>query len=257
VFTDYAQFYDLYYAHKDYEAEAQFVLDLAGRFGDAPRSVLDMGCGTGRHITEFLKRGLRCEGFDRSPAMLERARKSLAGQDIRLTEGDLTSFQGGSTHGLVVSMFAVMGYLTSNEDLIAGLRTARRHLSESGVFVFDGWFGPAVLSQRPAYRRHEYRRGEELIVREANPELDPVSQTVNVRYEVTVSAGGRPVNHISEEHRMRLMFAQEMALAASAAGLEIVHCCPFMQPDGRVSTETWNVCFAARPAVSRGVGTEA
>lgn len=36
VFTEYSDFYDLYYADKDYAAEADFVLELASRFGANP-----------------------------------------------------------------------------------------------------------------------------------------------------------------------------------------------------------------------------
>jgi SAM-dependent methyltransferase len=246
VFTKYAQFYDTYYAQKNYEAEAGFVLDVAGRFGPPPGSVLDMGCGTGRHITEFLKRGLRCEGFDQSSGMLDQACQRLAGQEVRLSQANLTTFHSAKTYDLVVSLFAVIGYLVRNSDLIAGFRTARRHLNPGGVFVFDGWFGPAVLDQRPEYRRHEYRRDGELVVREATPTLDLCRQTVTVQYDLEISNDGRVLQHISEEHCMRLMFVQEIALAAEAAGLEIVHCCPFMEPDGQPNSKTWNVCFVAR-----------
>ena len=44
VFEEYAGFYDLYYADKNYAAEVNFVLRLAERFGCSPGSVLDMGC---------------------------------------------------------------------------------------------------------------------------------------------------------------------------------------------------------------------
>ena len=70
VFSDYAHFYDLYYESKDYAGEVDFVLELAGRFGSKPKTILDMGCGTGRHIEEFIKREIKCDGFDLSPEML-------------------------------------------------------------------------------------------------------------------------------------------------------------------------------------------
>lgn len=42
VFSEYSDFYDLYYADKDYAAEADFILELAARFGDTPKTLLDM-----------------------------------------------------------------------------------------------------------------------------------------------------------------------------------------------------------------------
>ena len=142
-------------------------------------------------------------------------------------------------------MFAVMGYLVKNEDLLAGLRTAKKHLRPGGVFIFDNWFGPAVLAQQPEKRRHEYKDGPDTIVRAVSPELDPVGQSVTVNYTVTVSRDGKIIKQSQEAHRMRYMFVQEMDLAMDTAGLELLHCCPFMAPNNSLSIDTWNVTFVA------------
>ena len=247
IFGKYANLYDLYYAEKNYAAEVDFVLGMAARFsGGSPASVLDMGCGTGRHLLEFSRRGLACAGFDMSEAMLAQARKRLAGRDVTLAQGNLTDFANGLTYDLVVSMFAVMGYLTTNGDLVAGLRTARRHLRPGGLFVFDGWFGPAVLANKPEIRTHEYADGSQTVRRRAVPVLDPVRQTVQVRYEVRTYEGAKLLQEVQEEHCMRFMFVREVALAMDAAGLELAHACPFLQADGTLALDTWNVSFVAR-----------
>lgn len=246
VFGRYADFYDLYYADKDYAAEVDFVLVLAGRHGCRPKTVLDMGCGTGRHLVEFAKRGLCADGFDRSARMLAAADRRLKGIRACLSQGDLTTFRNGKRYDMVVSMFAVMGYLTTNGELVAGLRTARTHLAPRGVLVFDGWFGPAVLAKKPEPRRHVYRQGLTRVTRRVAPELDVVSQVVAARYEVTVKEQGAAPRVIREEHRMRYMFVQEVALAMERAGLELVHACPFLDPDGTLSTATWNATFVAK-----------
>ena len=246
AFSEYSDFYDLYYADKDYAAEADFVLKLASRFGVKPQTLLDMGCGTGRHLEEFVKRGLKCDGFDLSAEMLSQARKRLAGTGVNLSEGNLADFENGKEYDVIVSMFAVMGYLVDNSHLVAGLRTARKHLRKSGIFVFDGWFGPAVLSQKPEKRCHDYQDGQNTVAREVTPHLDPISQSVAVHYDVSVKRDGRIVKRIQEDHTMRFMFVQEMALAMEMAGLELIHCCPFLEADGKLSIDTWNVAFVAR-----------
>jgi len=131
VFSEYSNFYDLYYEDKDYAAEADFILELAARFGDTPKTLLDMGCGTGRHLKEFVKQGLKCDGFDLSGDMLAQAHKRLAGTGVDLSQGNLTDFENGKQYDIVVSMFAVMGYLTDNAQLVAGLSTAQRHLKKA------------------------------------------------------------------------------------------------------------------------------
>jgi len=49
-------------------------------------------------------------------------------------------------------MFAVMGYQIANEDIMSAFKTASKHLEKNGLFIFDAWFGPAVLSQKPSER---------------------------------------------------------------------------------------------------------
>jgi SAM-dependent methyltransferase len=246
VFSDYAHFYDLYYAEKDYPAEVDFVLELAAKFGITPRTVLDMGCGTGKHMEEFARRGLKCDGFDLSQEMLFQARQKMIGKDVTLTVGNLTSFENGKKYDLIVSMFAVMGYLTENKDLLAGLSTACKHLNPDGIFVFDGWFGPAVLVQQPEERCHQYIDGDSIIERKAVPLLDPNNQTVTINYKISLKHGDNVVSQSSEDHRMRFMFIKEMELAMKNVGLEMVYFCPFMEPDKKLTTANWNVSFVAR-----------
>jgi SAM-dependent methyltransferase len=246
IFEKYAEYYDLFYAEKDYAAEAQYILDLARRFGDEPGSVLDMGCGTGRHLAEFAKRGVRCAGFDRSEEMLKSARERIAGTGAIVSSGDVISFRDGAKYDLVVSLFAVMGYMIENTDLVASFRTAAAHLDPGGLFIFDGWFGPAVLSTSPVKRRHEYQCNGETVVREATPTFDPVQQVVTVRYDLSVVESGLSARHWVENHSMRPMFPRELSIVASLAGMEIIHSCPFLSPDGQLTLDTWNATFVAR-----------
>ena len=57
--------------------------------GLGPSLVLDAACGTGRHSRVLAARGHRIVGVDRSPEMLDKARRSVAGGDFR--EGALTA----------------------------------------------------------------------------------------------------------------------------------------------------------------------
>jgi SAM-dependent methyltransferase len=50
---------------------------LRGRFDRRPR-VLDAGCGDGRNLTYFLRRGFTCFGIDRDPAAIECVRALAA-----------------------------------------------------------------------------------------------------------------------------------------------------------------------------------
>ena len=158
VFDKYADFYDSLYKDKDYDNEVNFILDLAKQNSTPPRTVLDIGCGTGGHLIPFAKKGLKVTGFDLSEAMINQARKKIKNSNIKakVKVDDARTYRDGKKYELVVAMFAVIGYLISNENFLAGLKTAMIHLSENGFFIFDVWFGPAVLHQMPETRIQEF-----------------------------------------------------------------------------------------------------
>lgn len=70
------------------DAEVAFVCDVLALEPGA--SVVDVGCGTGRHAVSLAARGLRVTGVDLSPAMLARARDraEAAGVEVELLEAD-------------------------------------------------------------------------------------------------------------------------------------------------------------------------
>ncbi len=195
---------------------------------------------------ELSRRGLNGAGFDRSAEMLRKAVNNLASTGMEIAPGDLRSFRMNKKYDLVVAMFAIMGYLANNNDLLAGLITAREHLAPDRLFVFDGWFGPAVLAQKQEERAHEYKSGTQIVQRKVTPFLDAVDQVVTVHYEIISKDGDSPERRAVEDHKMRFMFVHEIRLAMRASGLDLLYCCPFMGPDGRLSTTTWNVTFVAR-----------
>jgi 2-polyprenyl-3-methyl-5-hydroxy-6-metoxy-1,4-benzoquinol methylase len=58
-------------------------------------SILDIGCGTGRHSIELARRGYRVTGLDLSSAMLDiaRANAQAAGVELTWIEADATDFK--------------------------------------------------------------------------------------------------------------------------------------------------------------------
>lgn len=78
IFGDYARYYDVLYQDKDYAGEADFVLSCLVRRQGEPRTLLDLGCGTGRHGLEMARRGVSVTGVDMSATMLEMGRQALA-----------------------------------------------------------------------------------------------------------------------------------------------------------------------------------
>lgn len=249
-FGDYACFYDALYQDKDYQAECDYLLATLARFDTRPtRTILDLGCGTGNHDLPLTRMGYEVVGVDRSEAMVAQARCKAtdAALDAEFLTGDIRDLNLGRTFDAVISMFAVISYQCSNDDLLGMMRTARRHLKPGGLFVFDGWFGPAVLMSGPVAASKIVRTQDgETIERSASPVLDVLAHTVEVSYRVTRSRHGAVIDKATEAHKVRFLFPQEIALLLDLAGFDLVAMGPFMDLDGRLSGETWNVSVVSR-----------
>jgi len=140
----YAALYDLFYATKDYKAECDHIVSAWKRHSSRKiSSVLDLGCGTGGHALELARRGYRVVGVDRSHQMLAKAKEkgSKTGSSPDFIRADIRSFSLAQPFDAAIAMFAVLGYLTTDDKLFSALDSIRTHLKTGGIFLFDAWNG--------------------------------------------------------------------------------------------------------------------
>ena len=252
IYDALARYYDLLYSNKDYLTEAEFVSGLIRRHQPAAKTILELGCGTGAHAQHLAEMGFIVEGVDLSPAMLQRAeaRRSALPANVsdRLSfrRGDLRSFRADREYDAVVSLFNVMSYLTLNEDLEAAFETAASHLRPGGIFLFDFWHGPAVLTQQPEVRVKSFEDDEIKLTRTAEPELHLCENKVRLTYTLDVkSKAGADLESKSEAHDIRYLFAPEIEYL-SKSFFKMLEIRGFMkdQPPG---VEDWSaICILLR-----------
>lgn len=252
VFGHYARYYDLLYKGKDYAGEARFVHDLVKRYRPDVATILELGCGTGIHAQHLAGNGLSVYGVDRSAEMLATAnvRKNTMNKGIRdaleFSQGDVRDVRIGRMFDAVISLFHVMSYQTTNADLKAAFFTAKHHLKPGGVFLFDCWYGPAVLSTPPEVRVRRLEDDAIVVHRIAEPVIHTERNVVDVNYSVLIhDKSSNTVEEIKETHGMRYLFRPEVELLSETAGLEVVDALEWVsgrQPD----STTWGVCFVVK-----------
>jgi len=137
AFGLYSRYYDLLYQDKDYEGETAYIRSLIDRFAPATRDVLEFGCGTGKHAHLLASTGLRVTGVDRSEEMIAAAASQH--ENVKLVHGDARSVQLGTQFDTVLSLFHVVCYQTTNDDVAEMFETASIHLGKGGHFIFDVW----------------------------------------------------------------------------------------------------------------------
>ena len=250
IFEKFSRYYDLFNQEKDYESECDYLERIFHEFAEQPvRSILDMGCGTGGHSIPLGRRGYQVAGIDISSGMLSIARDKAAetGVAVEFQQADIRAALLERVFDVVISMYAVVVYMVTNRDLAAMFQTAREHLSPGGLFVFDSWYGPAVLTDRPQDSMRSIKQPDGTqIVRFVHPEMNALEHTVTLNYTTIKTKNERVLDHTDEVHPLRFLFPQEAAYHMETNGFELVRMCPFPDLDGELTTQDWYMTVIAR-----------
>ncbi|MET1025773.1 MAG: class I SAM-dependent methyltransferase [Dongiaceae bacterium] len=123
------QFYDL---ENDWSADCDYCSHLA----ETARSVLDLGCGTGR-LAAALAGSRFVTGVDPAAAMLDVARTRPGGDKAHWIEADARNLRLEDRFDLVLLTGHAFQVFLTPGDQQAVLRTIAHHLSPSGHFIFD------------------------------------------------------------------------------------------------------------------------
>lgn len=246
----YANQYDQLYIEKNYVNECNLISEAIRRYSKyTPSSLLDIGCGTGGHSLEMARRGYKVTGVDLSQFMLDKASEKAAHlsseQKPQWVCGDARNFETGTQHDLGIMMFAVIGYLTKNDDILAGLRNIHRQLKPGALFICDFWYGLSVLSVRPSDRVRILPTTEGKVIRAANTTLDLTNHTADVTFKLWALEQDKLVSETIETHKMRYFFPQEFLLFLSVCGFKLESISAFPSLDTPLNDQTWNALVVA------------
>lgn len=253
VFGEYSRYYDLLYRDKNYCAEAEFISTQLRKHLPTAETLVELGCGTGRHAIEMARQGWRVTGVDLSAGMVEAAAKRLTevpadiGRRVKLQCGDVRTVRLGEKADCVASLFHVLSYQTKEGDLLLALTTAAEHLQPGGLLLFDFWYGPAVLTDRPVVRVKRLSDDAFEMTRISEPEMRYNENVVAVKFSILLKdlASGR-ISEDHEVHEMRYFFWPELKYFLSAAGFDVISAAPWMRPESPLGPDSWYGCVIAR-----------
>ena len=129
--------YPIVYAHRTVEAARPETLFSIRETGLGPMDyVLDLCCGSGRHMHHLLEVTPHVVGLDYSSHMLEMA-EDLLGTRARLVRADMCCQPFTESFDVVVNYFTSFGYFPTYEANQSVLRGVARILKPRGRFFID------------------------------------------------------------------------------------------------------------------------
>jgi len=112
------------------------------RWFACPGRLLDLGCGTGRTLVAFARRGFAVEGVDLSSEMLEVARRKLQEvgvEDAPLYQGNIADLPMEALrppYDYAVCLFSTLGLVAGHANRVRAVRQAASLLRPGGQYVF-------------------------------------------------------------------------------------------------------------------------
>lgn len=245
-FSGYAKYYDDMYKTKGYKEETDLIESVFAKFSPSPvKKILSLGCGTCTYEIELAKRGYTITGVDLSPDMLTAAKGKIedsgVANQITLVNSDIRELPELGSFDAAIMMFNIAGYLHTPADLTKVALNVAKHLSPGGVFLFDAWYGPAVVADPPSDRTRVIEKDGSKITRVTKGSLDQAKKLVKITFEVTEEKAGTANESVTEDHPMRYWDLNEIKSALDEGGLTLLQTTAFDNLDAPVDSSHWDM----------------
>ena len=191
------------------------------------RDVLDVGCGTGRHLIPLVRDGCRVVGVDVSEGMIAECRRKLErrGLQAKLRVAGLLELDCRAAYDAVLAMNSVVCYLVETERIREGLRRLHDALRPGGLLLLDNC---NLLGQWVTFDQTHWdkRTGPTMRVEfEERRRFEDFTAVLRLEVKASVEENGRRFE-IHNEDVLRVMTVGELTCYLRDAGFADVRAYP-------------------------------
>lgn len=225
AYKKFADYYDLIYKGiVNYENECQILKAIFEKYYlKEPKSILDLGCGTGSHTVPLSEYGYNVTGIDISPVMIKKARGKAEKENInaKFLVQDMSRLNLKVKFQCAVCMFGAFGYLLTGEDIADFLSGLCKHLEEAGIFVFEYW---NIGGLKPSPYKSWMKTQDEnvTIYRMSESNFDRGTNVLNIEMHFVVLSKDKPAETFTENHKIRCYTLEEIENLLKSNGFEPV-----------------------------------
>lgn len=218
AYEAFAPVYDDFTANHNFELWLDNLWPAVERHSPPGRSLLDVGCGTGKSFLAMLERGWSVTACDISPRMLAIAREKAHGR-ASLLEADMRNLPRIGKFDLVWCLDDALNYMVERDELTRSLAGMRSNLAPRGLLVFDvntikvfrTFFAEEVVVER---------NGKRLVWSGISKRNAPPGGFGEARFHVEADAGSPKIDVPVHIHRERHFDESTVLGAMARAGLD-------------------------------------
>jgi len=221
----FAEYYDLIYKEiVNYEKDITVLEKIFAKFcTKRPKSILDIGCGTGSHAVILSKRGYDVAGIDISEKMVEQAKKKAKQEKVK-TEffvQDMRKISLGKSFDCAISMFGGFGYVLKYSDLIRVFSGLSRYIAKDGLFIFEFW-NVGGLKPSPYQTWTKVQDLDATLYRLSESNFDPQTNVLAVDMHFILTHKDKLLETFSEVHKLRCYTLAELEHYLEGNGFKLV-----------------------------------
>ena len=217
MYSDLAPWFHLLTHPSDYADEAAFVTRVVDEIvGRDAKTLLELGSGGGNNASH-LKARFACTLTDVTPEMLALSR--TLNPECEHVEGDMRTLRLGREFD-VVFVHDAIGYLTTEDDLRAGIETAALHVRQGGVVVLTPDATTEIFKPSTDHGGHDGDYGRSLRYLEWTHPAN--GSTYDVDYLIITRGPGEEERVVRDRHTLGLFPEATWKRLIEDAGLELV-----------------------------------
>ena len=139
-----SEYYHLLYQNRSQNEADLFIKNTVQKLKlDADASVLDLGCGKGRHALKMSSFFNMVHGLDLSENNIKIANSNKK-DNMKFFIGDMRNFNHTTTYDYVFNLFTSFGYFDTVEENLDVLKCIHRQLKKNGYLLVD-FLNPDVI----------------------------------------------------------------------------------------------------------------
>ena len=132
-----SKYYHILYKSRNKDEASDFIKTIISKLSlKSNESVLDLGCGNGRHSISLSDHFKLVHGIDISSKNISLANKNKK-ENLKFFTSDMRNFDTNTKYGYIFNLFTSFGYFKKKDDNLKVLKSCYNHLNKNGLLFID------------------------------------------------------------------------------------------------------------------------